>query len=243
MAIERSPPVSKQAAEMLRDRILEGHYPPGRRLPSENDLSGELGISRSSLREALNELEAAQLITRQQGVGTFVNDTKALLRMQLQGFRDIYDLLESMGHKPASETLPTSTRKPSKEEATLLGVGVEETILELTRNYFADDVMVMHCRYMMPASNLTRDVTEQDAELKLPELLAQLLNTRVAIIRTRVRAETCADALCEGFQVSPGTPILVVRDVFIDRDGEPILLSCIDFNDKVIDFYAFQYIE
>lgn len=61
------------AAE-LENRILEGSLKPGDRLPSERDLSVELGVSRPSLREAMQKLVSKGLLTTRHGGGTFVTD-------------------------------------------------------------------------------------------------------------------------------------------------------------------------
>lgn len=62
------------AEESLVTAILEGTYPPGGTLPGERDLSGQLGVTRPTLREALRRLERDGWLTIQQGKATRVND-------------------------------------------------------------------------------------------------------------------------------------------------------------------------
>ena len=69
-----SRPAYQQVAETLRRQILDGELEPGQRLPVEGDLSEQLGVSRSTLREALRSLASQNLVITRRGVngGSFV---------------------------------------------------------------------------------------------------------------------------------------------------------------------------
>ena len=64
-------PCLKTAAGKLAASILDGSLPPGTQLPPERDLMNQLGISRSTLREALKRLEESRLIEARPHVGWF----------------------------------------------------------------------------------------------------------------------------------------------------------------------------
>ena len=64
--------------DILMKRIQEGQYPPGSKLPSEDQLAREFGISRVSLREGLRVMSEDGILFRRQGSGTFVRDNKAI---------------------------------------------------------------------------------------------------------------------------------------------------------------------
>ena len=63
-----------QIYELLKTRIESGFYPPGTQLPKEVDLAVELGVSRVTLRPALELLELERLVRREKGFGTFVRE-------------------------------------------------------------------------------------------------------------------------------------------------------------------------
>lgn len=65
---------SDQVAGAVRDRILSGELAPGERLPSERDLAAQLGVNRTTLREALRELEQLGLVAIRHGGGAVVQD-------------------------------------------------------------------------------------------------------------------------------------------------------------------------
>ncbi|MEM7225566.1 MAG: FadR/GntR family transcriptional regulator [Pseudomonadota bacterium] len=60
-------------ASRLKQAILDGTYPHGSRLPAERELASHFGASRSTVREALRQLEELRLLSRRIGSGTFVN--------------------------------------------------------------------------------------------------------------------------------------------------------------------------
>jgi len=60
--------------DTLYAQIQSGHYPPDSRLPSERALAAKLGVSRNTVREALDVLEHRAMIRRRQGSGSFVTD-------------------------------------------------------------------------------------------------------------------------------------------------------------------------
>jgi GntR family transcriptional repressor for pyruvate dehydrogenase complex len=64
--------IKEQIFEQLRDQIVRGAWPPGTKIPSENELTKRLGVSRVSLREALHMLASLGLLESRQGGGTFV---------------------------------------------------------------------------------------------------------------------------------------------------------------------------
>jgi GntR family transcriptional repressor for pyruvate dehydrogenase complex len=69
-----APRLAEVVAREIEQRVLEGRLKPGDRLPSERELSAQLGVSRASLREAIQKLAARGLLDSRQGGGTFVTD-------------------------------------------------------------------------------------------------------------------------------------------------------------------------
>ncbi|MEV6218512.1 FCD domain-containing protein [Nocardia sp. NPDC051833] len=68
----RRQPLAAQAAELLLARIRAGEWPLGHRLPGETLLAAQLGVGRSTLREAIRELAGKGVLDSRQGAGVFV---------------------------------------------------------------------------------------------------------------------------------------------------------------------------
>jgi len=67
-------PLYKQVEEHLIQLIVEQRWKPGEKLPSEFELASELRVSQGTVRKALNKLTNDKVLTRRQGVGTFVSE-------------------------------------------------------------------------------------------------------------------------------------------------------------------------
>lgn len=114
--------LSEKTAELLYEQIVtEQRYPPGSKLPNENDLSAQLEVSRTTLREAISFLVAQGVLDIRRGKGTFVADplpTSALALEELEGLRSrvrAKDLFEMrLIFEPA--TVALACRRASDEE-------------------------------------------------------------------------------------------------------------------------------
>src|SRR5215467_5586356 len=103
-----------QVQHTITQRISRGEYPPGSQLPSESELSRELGVSRVTVREALRVLAQENLLVTAQGRGTFVAE-KAKVSQPARTFtgylEDLYDQLQRVSVKQIE-----ITRIPVSEE-------------------------------------------------------------------------------------------------------------------------------
>lgn len=90
MAEERRAKLSERTSDRLYEMIVdEGRYVPGSKLPNENELSGALGVSRTTLREAISFLVAQGILEIRRGRGTFVAETLPVGGVDLTGLADV----------------------------------------------------------------------------------------------------------------------------------------------------------
>ncbi|MFI6252288.1 FadR/GntR family transcriptional regulator [Streptomyces sp. NPDC051016] len=92
----RPSPLVEQAAARLREQITGGTWPVGTRLPGETTLAKELGVGRSTVREALRALAGAGLVRPRQGSGVFVIATEPAedwpTRLRRAAVTDVYEV-------------------------------------------------------------------------------------------------------------------------------------------------------
>src|ERR1044072_1204418 len=99
---QRVIPLYYQVQHTISQRISRGEYAPGSQLPSETELSRELGVSRVTVREALRVLAQENLLVKTQGRGTFVSEKAQMARpaRMFTGFlEDLYDQLQRVSVK------------------------------------------------------------------------------------------------------------------------------------------------
>jgi len=82
----RGPSVTDEAIAKIREMIMSGHWRPGDRLPREADLALQLGLSRSSLREAVRALALVRVLEVRQGDGTYVSSLEPDLLLETTSF-------------------------------------------------------------------------------------------------------------------------------------------------------------
>ena len=117
-------PLTEAAIERVRQLIISGRLVPGERLPAEAELSVELGVSRSSLREAVRGLVTAGVLDVRRGDGTYVTSlTPHLLltgigaAVELMQEESILDLLESRRVIEPSVTALAAVRATAKQRS------------------------------------------------------------------------------------------------------------------------------
>lgn len=122
MAGEKRAKLSEQMADRLYERIVEERmYPPGSKLPNENELSASLSVSRTTLREAISFLVAQGILEIRRGKGTYVAEHLPEAGMDLTGLtgirtreraRDLFEM--RLIFEPA--TVALACRRASDEE-------------------------------------------------------------------------------------------------------------------------------
>ncbi|MDH5539117.1 MAG: FadR family transcriptional regulator [Rhizobacter sp.] len=105
--------------DAMQARIRDGRLAPGAKLPTEGQVMGEFGVSRTVVREALSKLQAAGLVATRHGVGTFVvgpgeETTFRIDPQQLETLRDVIEVLElRMGVETEAAGLAAQRRTPA----------------------------------------------------------------------------------------------------------------------------------
>ena len=75
---DSSRPLAEQVAQRIKDYILEEKLKSGDKLPTETALAREMGVARSTVREAIKRLESQNILTVRHGAGSFVTDQPGL---------------------------------------------------------------------------------------------------------------------------------------------------------------------
>ncbi|WP_406222481.1 GntR family transcriptional regulator [Streptomyces canus] len=147
-ALDRSSPVPLyyQLARQLEEAIEHGMLAPGNLLGNEIDLSIRLGLSRPTVRQAIQTLVEKGLLVRRRGVGTQVVHSQVKRPLELSS---LYDDLEAAGQGPATRVVRNETVLASADVAAALAVpeGSEVTALERLRLTHGQPVALL-CNYL-----------------------------------------------------------------------------------------------
>src|SRR6266498_107745 len=152
-------PLYHQLKTLLLEQIRTGEMKPNDRLPAEDDLAATHGVSKATVRQALNELAVAGVLRREQGRGTFVAEPKLA-----QGPREMTsftDEMRSRGFHPTSKVLKQDVIKADADIAEKLRVAEGAQVMRLKRLRLADgEPMGIQTAYLSLA--LAPQLAEED---------------------------------------------------------------------------------
>jgi len=224
-------PLAERLEDILRQRLREGFYAPGSRMPSESDLAEEFGISRATVRTVLAKLAARGLVLRRHGEGTYVS---AHVQEALTHFGNVWDfnvLIESSGFTPAIRLLARESRPATETEARALALEPGTTLFSFWRLFYADDRPVILANNLCPAALFRQPLEAVDGALHIRELLRRYCQREIAFAVTDIHAVQ-ADALAASHLGKPvGMPLLALDIAFYSQHNEPLAIGRSYFDD------------
>src|SRR5262245_6693928 len=213
-------PLYHQLKTLLLERIRTGEMKPNDRLPAEDELAAIHGVSKATVRQALNELAIAGVLRREQGRGTFVAEPKLA-----QGPREMTsftDEMRSRGLYPTSKVLKQDVIKADADTAEKLRMAEGAQVMRLKRLRLADgEPMGIQTAYLPLA--LAPQLAEEDfTDQSLYEVLerkyglwpARAQETYVAALLDRAEAKLLT--------VAPASPAILAERAHYLYYGQPI---------------------
>jgi DNA-binding GntR family transcriptional regulator len=212
-----SVPLYQQVASRLEETIRSGLLAPGARLENEVALGERLGLSRPTIRRAIQDLVDKGLLVRRRGIGTQVVHGPVTRKVELTSLFD--DLAQ--GSQAPTTTLLARRAVPADERvATALGVAVGATVLHVRRVRFAEGVPVAVLENHLPPAFL--DITEDELTASgLYELLrGRGVTMRVAKQRIGARSATSEESRL--LEIDEHGPVLTMRRTAYDASGRAV---------------------
>lgn len=219
ITLDRSSPVPLyfQVARQIEDLIDRGELPPGSRLENEIQLADQAGLSRPTVRQAIQYLVDKGLLVRKRGVGTQVVHGTVKRPVELSS---LYDDLRHGGQRPSTSVLSVEAVPAGDDVAVALGLTPGTPVIQLQRLRFAhsEPLAIMH--NWLPAG-LTELTAERLEHHGLYELLRMAgVHMRVANQRISARAATASEARLLGER--RGTPLLTMSRTSYDDSGRAV---------------------
>jgi GntR family transcriptional regulator len=216
-------PLYHQLKEIFVEKIVNGEWMPGQLLPAEKDLCTQYGVSRGPMRQALNELVRAGMLTRKQGKGTWVR------RPQIEGglsqLRSFTQLIEDRGLRHSAKYLSFEETAAKGGVARGLGVGEGEPLFRVSRLRMADGEPLILETFYVP-SGLCPGLTEADlARAPFYELIAERYHLPVIRAKQFFEPALADDFEARVLQVPSGAPVLLVQNTTYTTDDRAVVLA------------------
>lgn len=209
----RKQPLYDQLVDILSEKI-EHEYRPGDLIPSERELSERYGLSRTTVRLALQELERLGLVVRQHGRGTFVADRSAQTTNLMQAY-SFTEQMRDMGRDPLTTILEFSEVEADKNLVEHMNVRLGERLFKIKRLRSADAMPMMVERTYLPARKfltLRRPMLEQKP---LYDVIEQDFNEKINVAEEEFFASIARPSDAHMLDISEGAPVLdLVRTTY-----------------------------
>ncbi len=211
-------PLHVQIEEQLRIEIMSEQYQKGVKLPNEMDLSKQLGISRSTLRQSINKLVYEGLLARKKGVGTFAQKTSIFSKAQ--NWLSFSQEMKALGITTKNYELHLSWVKPTEELCLFFDIKEDVKVLKLERlRGRAEYPFVYFISYFNPRIGLTGN---EDFSRPLYEILGQDYNSIAKLSKEEISAISADAILAEKLEIKTGEPILKRKRFVFDPGSRPL---------------------
>lgn len=226
-----------QVIDRLKQDIENGVYKEKEQLPSEFDLSKQLGVSRATLREALRILEEENVIIRRHGVGTFVN-SKPLFSSGIEQLSSVTKMIIQVGMKPSTIFLSSDTLTATEEDVRHFKCSAEDEIMVMERVRTADGEPVVYCIDKIPRKYLPETISHEEESIFniIDESSQRNITYAIAEIEPLGYHEKISPIL----ECDPETALLVLKQMHFDEMDEPILYSVNYFRADKFSFHVLR---
>lgn len=214
----------EKVAQSLVERIQQGIYSNMQRLPSEYQLADEYGVSRLTVRKAIERLVTAKILVKDPGKGTYIVSTNSSNKVESgrMGLQSFTEAAETYGKQSRTQVLdyqPLIQPDQRVEEKLNLRNNPQPEVDELVRRRFwnddpmtIEDIVILH-KYVA-------NHQKNDFKHSLFQILAETVE--IAYSNQEIEAIKVDEKLAKLLHVQEGDPILCVHSLTYTADGQPI---------------------
>ena len=209
-------PLYLQLRDALAERIARGEWKPGTAIPGEGDLARELGVSKGTVRKALDLLESEHLLSRRQGRGTFVIDP----RSQGQRFNN-FRLANGAAAEGEASTLDIVMAEANDPECARLQLVPGDQVYRISRVRLHQSKAFMIEAASLPAALFPQLLERGLRSHRLVEI-AQAYSLLLGNSEERISVGSCSPLAAEALNLVQGTHVLMLDRIIRTRNGQPV---------------------
>lgn len=234
-AIKRSPSLTEQVKSHIKQQILSNRYEDGR-IPSEADLADALGVSRTTIRDALSRLENEGTVYRKQGAGTFVNEHGLQIKSRLDEIWSYEEVLRAHGYLPSTEVLAIKVEQPDKKISAALDLSAAEQVTIIQKLFVEDDQPIIFTENQIPSRICSETYTIADYCRPVFELLETHCGHRLNYYLSELVPVAADGHLAQILAIPQGTALISLEEVGYDDENAPVLWARSYFRDDLLRF-------
>lgn len=227
MATNKSAPLYQQIYDDIKGAIKDGVYKVDEKIPSEAELSEEYGVSRITVRRAIEDLCSDGYLTKMQGRGTFVGKPHIMRRLsQSKATRSFSEICREAGVTPGAHLIERQIVPVRPDEQEFFGLGPDALLIYVHRVRTADGLGVCDENMFVPYDDGRDLLTLPLEDTSLFDAIEQATGHRPVSNEdwniTAVKATTDQASL---LGISVGDPLLRTHVSFVDDEGRPVCMG------------------
>lgn len=197
----------------------------GDKLPSENKLSAELGISRLTLREALNALKQEGIVNSVQGKGTFITCSPEQISDTLNNNLGISEMIEASGYTPGVMMFEKKLVKADAEVAARLNVVQGTDLILCKRTRTADNKPVVISEDYLAPKLSQEFLSITDENVSLYNFLEDTVKEKIGVSIAEIDPICATEELAESLDLKVGSPLLSMKVTVSNSFGVPLIYA------------------
>jgi GntR family transcriptional regulator len=233
--ITRNPSLTDQVKANIKDRIVKDEFAGGR-IPPETELASDLGVSRTTVRDALTRLENEGTIYRRQGAGTFVNEPGLQIRSRLEEIWSYEQVLQDHGYVPSVQVLSSQVGPADDTTREVLKLADGATVLVIEKVFREDERPVMVTVNRIPADIVSDAEYADDEAMPIYEFLEDHCNRTLGYYLSEIIPVSLDADKAKKLGVEPGTLAIYFDEIGFDQNNEPIARATSYFRDDLLRF-------
>jgi GntR family transcriptional regulator len=218
-------PYYYQLREIIRKELAEQRWRVGDLLPSERLFSDSFGVSRPTVRDALNSLVTDGLLRREKGVGTFVAEPR--FRERWSGsVVGLSDSLETEGLRLRTEVLNLTVTAPDAQVRAELSMSADEEVIDLRRLRFMGADAVLVTESYLPYALFPGLLDVDFSDKSLYRTLRAMYGTEIVRVKRSLEVQAAGAELAELLAIEIGAPLMYIENTAYTAD------------DRAVEFYV-----
>jgi len=222
-SMRRSLPLYVQIESTLRERIVSGRYPAGGAFPTDEKLRQEFGVSRATVRLALDTLHREGLIVRYPGRGSFVNEVRERARtLRFQGsVRDLITQGDVRG--PTFTVTHVIVARATPSEHAELKLTGDTSVTRITGLRKIENQPTAHVVVSLPeATGALLGLRRGKVYPAISSMLYDRLNQRIREVRQVIAVAMANPTVARALRIRVGASLLTIRRTYLRTDGTPV---------------------
>lgn len=232
---KRSPSLTEQIKVHIKQQIVDGEF-EGERIPSEPELANNLGVSRTTVRDALSRLESEGAVVRKQGMGTFINRPGLQIKSRLEEIWSYESILEAHGYEPTTRILGLTEEPVDQQIAEDLALDEHDSVMVIEKLFEEDSNPVILTYNTLPTKSIINSFDEEACGLPIYELLEQHCQQQLSYYLSDIVPVSATVEVAGKLEIPKKTALLALKEIGYDINNQPLIKAVSYFRDDLIRF-------